>query len=263
MTVTLAISLYCAAWFLLLRSLRSGRAKGRREILIIAAAALVVQAISLYQNIYTPRGIDVSFFRILPLFSWVLALMVLVSSLRKPLHNLFIIILPFCVLTLLAELYFGTQSLTPLNLSTGVATHVVLSIIAYSIMAMATVQALILAFQDAQIKAKHPTGMIRLLPPLQTMETLFFEMLWVGQITLTLSLVSGAFFVENLFAQHLAHKTVLSVLAWLIYGVLLWGRFKRGWRGHLATRWALSGFVFLILAYFGSKFVLELVLERV
>ena len=79
---------------------------------------------------------------------------------------------------------------------------------------------------------------------------------------LTMAIVSGAMFVEDLFGQHLAHKTVLSVIAWVILGILLWGRWRFGWRGRVAIRWSLGGFFALMLAYFGSKFVLELVLKR-
>jgi ABC-type uncharacterized transport system permease subunit len=87
-------------------------------------------------------------------------------------------------------------------------------------------------------------------------------MLTAGVLFLSVSLISGFMFIENLFAQHLVHKTVLSLLAWLIFSGLLLGRWRYGWRGKTATKWTLSGFVLLVLAYFGSKFVLELVLHR-
>jgi ABC-type uncharacterized transport system permease subunit len=79
---------------------------------------------------------------------------------------------------------------------------------------------------------------------------------------LTISLISGFIFIENLFAQHLVHKTVLSILAWLIFSSLLLGRSLYGWRGQIAIQWTLIGFVSLLLAYFGSKLVLELILHR-
>ena len=94
------------------------------------------------------------------------------------------------------------------------------------------------------------------------MESLLFEMIAAGYILLTLALISGFAFLQNMFAQHLVHKTVLSTLAWLVFGGLLLGRFRYGWRGRTAIIWTLSGFVILILAYFGSKAVLELMLLR-
>ena len=94
------------------------------------------------------------------------------------------------------------------------------------------------------------------------METLLFQMLALGFLLLTLSLLTGFLFLEDMFAQHLVHKTVLSLLAWLLFAVLLLGHWWLGWRGQTAIRWTIAAFVLLMLAYFGSKFVLELILHR-
>ena len=123
-------------------------------------------------------------------------------------------------------------------------------------------QSVLLWIQDRQLHNRHPGGFVRALPPLQVMESLLFQMIALGFVVLTLSLFSGVLFLENVFAQHLVHKTVLSILSWLMFGVLLWGRWRRGWRGKTAIRWTLGGFFSLMLAYFGTKFVLELILHR-
>jgi len=94
------------------------------------------------------------------------------------------------------------------------------------------------------------------------MEHFLFQLIAAGFALLTLALFTGLIFVQNLFAQHLVHKTVLSLLAWLVFAVLLWGRWRFGWRGRTAIRWTLGGFASLMLAYFGSKLVLELILGR-
>ena len=94
------------------------------------------------------------------------------------------------------------------------------------------------------------------------METLLFQMIGAGFILLSVTLFSGFLFLQDLFAQHVAHKTVLSLIAWCVFAMLLWGRWRFGWRGQTAIRWTLSGFVFLVLAFFGSKLVLELILQR-
>lgn len=101
---------------------------------------------------------------------------------------------------------------------------------------------------------------MRILPPLQTMESLLFGLIITGFTLLTLALVSGLLFVDNFFAQHLVHKTVFSIVAWLVYGILLWGHFRWGWRGKTATLWTLGGFTLLMLAFWGTKFVLEVIL---
>jgi ABC-type uncharacterized transport system permease subunit len=102
---------------------------------------------------------------------------------------------------------------------------------------------------------------VRALPPLQTMESLLFEMIAVGFVLLSLALLSGFSFLEDMFAQRQVHKTVLSIIAWFVFGTLLWGRYRFGWRGQKALIWTLSGFVVLMLAYFGSKVVIELILS--
>ena len=94
------------------------------------------------------------------------------------------------------------------------------------------------------------------------MEGMMFGAINIGFIGLTLALFSGLIFVDNLFAQHLAHKTILSLLSWAVFGTLALGRWRLGWRGRTALRWVLGGFVILALAYFGSKIVLELLLDR-
>jgi ABC-type uncharacterized transport system permease subunit len=103
---------------------------------------------------------------------------------------------------------------------------------------------------------------LRILPPLTQLETLLFRTLSAGFVLLSFALLSGVLFVQDLFAQHLMHKTVLSALAWLVFGVLLLGRFLLGWRGRRAVRLTLGAMSLLLLAFFGSKFVLELVLQR-
>lgn len=138
--------------------------------------------------------------------------------------------------------------------------HILLSILAYGILTIAAFQATLLAIQDYQLKHKHPTRFIRTFPPLQTMERLLFQFLLSGEILLTVALVSGFIYLDNMFAQNVAHKTLLSCLAWVVFGILLWGRYFRGWRGSNAIRWTLAGFLLLMLAYFGSKLVREFVL---
>lgn len=100
------------------------------------------------------------------------------------------------------------------------------------------------------------------LPALDTLEALLFYLIKIGLAVLTVSLVTGLVYVDDLFGQHLAHKTILSIFAWLVFALLLWGRWKRGWRGRVAVRMTLAGIALLLLSYFGSKLVLEIILDR-
>ncbi len=225
------------------------------------ALALCAHGVGAYQQIVLPGGYHFGLFKILSVFFWVTNFLILASSIRKPLHNLLLITLPISVITLLGSLYIGDkQPAMPHKLTLEVVGHILLSILAYSTMIIATVQALLLSYQDYKIRNKHPTGLAKLLPPLQTMERLLFELLWIGQILLTLVIITGALHIQNLAEQHLHHKIVFTIIAWVIYAILLGGRYFLGWRGNIATRWTLSGFACLFLAYLGTKLVLEIIL---
>lgn len=232
------------------------------HLFIAIAVTLLLHATGIYGISAKPDGIQLSFFTASSQIFWVINCIVLLSSMKKALHNLFIILLPCSALAILGTVLNQSQSAV-LHLNYQLASHVVLSIFAYSLLTIATLQALVLSYQNRHLKSKSNLQYLRYLPPLQTMEALLFEFVLVGEILLTLSIVSGFIFLENIFAQHLVHKTVFSIAAWLVYGFLLIGKYKLGWRGNTAIRWTLSGFVFLMLAYFGSKLVLELILHRV
>lgn len=255
-----ALGLYFGAWILLIRSLRRRVPVTSNLLTGLVAAAVIIHGVSVYQHIVAPAGFHLSLFNMGSLFFWTINLLVLFSGLKKPLHNLFVFLLPLTVLVLLLSFQELTEVAPRQHIAPGVVAHILLSVLAYSCLTMAAFQALLLAFQNYQLRHKHPTGWVKLLPPLQTMEALLFQLLWTGQILLTLAIASGVFYVDDLFAQHLAHKTVFSLMAWCAYAALLWGHYRWGWRGNAAIRWTLMGFAPLVLAYFGSKIVLELIL---
>ncbi len=140
--------------------------------------------------------------------------------------------------------------------------HVITSLLAWSLFAIASVQAILLWIQDKHLHNRQPGGFIKALPPLQTMESLLFELIVAGMILLTISLASGFLYLHDMFAQHLVHKTILSTIAWILFAILIWGRYRYGWRGQIALRWTLIGVFVLGLAYFGSKAVVELIIQR-
>ena len=184
------------------------------------------------------------------------------ASLFEPVENLGIPVFMLAALSIALLLVNPEQHLLTGTASWQLEAHILTSLLAYSILGLAVIQSILLAVQDRHLHNRQPGGFIRALPPLQVMESLLFQMIATGYALLTLALVTGILFLEDIFAQHLVHKTVLSIIAWLVFGILLWGRWRFGWRGRVAIRWTIGGFVFLMLAYFGSKFVLELVLNR-
>ena len=230
-------------------------------LLLLGLAALLCQAYSLSQELLTPAGLALDFFNAASLISAAVTALTLLACLRIPVENLLIFLYPLGALTTLLAVLVPHGTIETINEQPGILAHILLSILAYGLLTIAVVQALLLLVQDHQLKHKHPSGLIRNFPPLQTMESLLFGFLWGGWSLLSLSLISGWLFVDNLFAQHLAHKTILSCFAWVVFGVLLWGRHQLGWRGHKAIRWTLVGFCLLMLAYFGSKLVKEFILH--
>ena len=227
-----------------------------------AAAAVSLHALVLYQGLVTNTGLNLGFFNALSLVMWVIVVLLLLAALTKPVENLGVFVMPFAAVAVVLAMSYPSDRFLPEEAGFGLKFHIMLAIIAYSLLAIAAVQSLVLAFQNRQLRRKHPGGIIRALPPLQTMETLLFQMIALGFFLLSLAIVSGMMFVEDLFAQHVAHKTLLSILAWFIFGILLWGRAQFGWRGRVAIRWTLGGFFSLLLAFFGTKLVLELILNR-
>lgn len=143
-----------------------------------------------------------------------------------------------------------------------IALHVALSIFAAGLLTLAAAQAVALAVFDRLLHRPDQLTRALRMPPMQSAEDWLFQLIAAGFFVLSLALLSGLIFVDDLFAQHLAHKTALSILAWAIFGALLLGRRRWGWRGRRAVRWALSGYAAFLLAYFGSKLVLEQLLGR-
>jgi ABC-type uncharacterized transport system permease subunit len=237
--------------------------KTRPIILIAGAIALGLHAHLLYQSIIVGNGLDFGFFNAVSLVGWLVAFIVFVTSLLRPLENLLIILFPIAALAILLELFIPGERILNESLSSGLRIHILLSICAYSLLMISAVQALMLALQEKLIKTKRAALIMNALPPLQVMESLLIQIIVIGFFILSLSLASGVMFINDLFAQHLVHKTILSFLAWFIYGILLWGRWSAGWRGKRIIRWTLGGFTALLLAYFGSKLVLEVILQRV
>ena len=234
----------------------------RGGVLALGLLAVVLHAGALLPELLTTRGLNLGFFNASSLVALLTAGLLLLTALRKPVENLGIALLPIAAASLALTLSHQPQPFVEKSLSWQIETHILLSVLAYSILGLAAFQALLLAIQNHQLHNHRPGGFVRALPPLQTMETLLFQMIGTGFILLSLSLLTGVLFLEDIFAQHLMHKTVLSLIAWAVFAGLLLGRKRHGWRGRKAIRWTLTGFVFLMLAYFGSKLVLELLLGK-
>ena len=142
--------------------------------------------------------------------------------------------------------------------------HLSLGMLAYSLFTIAALQALLMTLLERRLRGHAVAGPLASLSPLLTMESVLFKLIAVGFVLLTLTLITGAVFSESIFQQAMKfnHKTLFALISWLIFAALLAGRTLYGWRGRKALRWTLSGFSALLLAYVGSRFVLEVVLSR-
>ncbi len=264
-TSSLSIILYLTCGVLLLLKLNSHAAVvslSRFQLLLPALIAVLLHGWVVYHGLLTPQGLDVGFFSVLSLVGCLVALLLVTASFSQPIESLGIFVFPVAALMLLLRLFNPEGYYLVHQLGPGLDFHILTSILAYSMLSIAAVQAILLYIQDTHLHNKHPGGFIRALPPLETMETLLFQMIGLGFLVLSISLLSGLPYIDNLLEQRLVHKTVLSVVAWLTFGVLLFGRWRFGWRGRTAIRFTISGFIMLMLAYFGSKFVIELILQR-
>ncbi|MDP2227874.1 MAG: cytochrome c biogenesis protein CcsA, partial [Moraxellaceae bacterium] len=210
---------------------------------------------------YQPEGLNLGLFAMVSLVGWLIAALAIGMSLYRPVVSITLGAFPLAIIGLLLG-QFGQSTFTPVtSLTRGAESHILLSILAYSVLSIAAAQAVLLAVQDRQLR-QHRRGLLHALPPLQTMESLLFGMIGTGFVLLTLAIISGLLTLDNLFAQHLAHKTVLTLAAWCVFAVLLGGRHFGGWRGATAIRFTLWGFGLLLLGFYGSKIVLELILQR-
>ena len=233
----------------------------KRLLVLLGALALLLHGASLFMQMFDSGGLVLDFFKAASLIAAAVILLTLLACARIPVENLLLLLFPLGFLTVLLAQFMPSGTTQVIAEAPGILAHILLSITAYGLLTIAVLQSLLLLLQDHQLKHKHPSGLIKNFPPLQTMESLLFGFLWGGWLLLSLSLLSGALFINDLFAQHLAHKTILSCFAWVVFGVLLWGRHQLGWRGHKAIRWTLVGFCLLMLAYFGSKLVREFILH--
>jgi len=260
-----AICLYTVSGLLLAMRLWRGvesTPAAKTGILTLGLGAVILHAALLYNGILTQGGLNLGIFNAASLIGWLMALLLLIAATRQPVENLGIVLLPLAALTLGLDRFFASEHLVHTANPWELDAHILISVVAYSLLSIAALQAILLAIQDHHLRNRHPGGFIRALPPLQTMEILLFRMIGIGFVMLSLALLSGIIFLKDIFAQHLAHKTILSIVAWLVFAVLLWGRQRYGWRGRIAIRYTLSGFILLMLAYFGTKLVFELVLHR-
>jgi len=248
----IAAACYAAAAWRALRKAQ-GDVLAQRGLIPLA---LILHATALLQQTTAEGALLIGVGAAASLLAWLSALMLWVFCLREPLQALGVVHYPFTALCALGPAVFGNPgNPIPLN-DWRLGVHIVLSLLSAGLLTLAAIHALGIFILDRILHRPDNIALARRLPPLQTMEKLLFQLIFVGFFLLSLTLCSGLLIIPDLHGEHLA-QLILTASAWLIYGVLLWGRLRYGWRGRTAIRWALSGYATLVAAYFGSKLVLE------
>ncbi|MDQ3287976.1 MAG: cytochrome c biogenesis protein CcsA [Pseudomonadota bacterium] len=259
--VLIAAASYLAAAGLLVAGVRRNDQAGRsRGWLAPAIGAAVLHASVHLLASRGAGGADLHFFAALSLVGLGMALLTTAVGASGRMAALGVVVFPLAAVTLLGYRLYG--HVPALNLDWRLLLHAWLALLAYATLAIAALLAIMSWLQERALRQRQFHAWLRALPPLVELETLLFRTVAVGFILLSAALLTGVLFVEDLLAQHLVHKTVLSALSWLAFAALLIGRWRLGWRGSVAVRWTLVAMAFLLLAVFGSKFVLELVLQR-
>jgi ABC-type uncharacterized transport system permease subunit len=230
------------------------------------AAILVPLALHgwlLYAGIFS-RELRFGFAQALSVMMFLGVALYWIESLFYDLEGMQPLVLPLAALAApLPALFPGIASSGAYAAATQFRLHLALAMIAYSLFVIALLHAALMAVLERRLHQRG-SGFFANLPPLLTLEQLLFRVISAAFVFLTLTLVTGIAFSESIFgrAMHADHKTVFALLSWITFGLLLAGRLLYGWRGRTALRWTLSGFVMLLLAYVGSRFVLEVVLHR-
>ena len=225
---------------------------------------LAIHTFLLEQSMFGGNGLRLGLGDAVSAILWLTVLIYWVGSFFYRLEGLQALVMPLAALGVILPALFPSLRALP-NTESGVFRfHLLIAMLSYSFFTIASLHVLLMALVERRLHGAALPSPLQKLPPLLTMETLLFRIIWAGFVLLTLTLASGVIFTEELFgrAARLNHKTVFGVISWIIFAALLTGRHAYGWRGRIAVRWTLAGFLMLVLAYIGSKFVLEVILGR-
>ncbi|AOM00202.1 MULTISPECIES: cytochrome c biogenesis protein CcsA [Cobetia] len=227
----------------------------------LALVAVACHAVIVWLTISHGGELHLGLFESASLVSWAISLLLILASMLKPVIAGGAALFPVAAICVLGVMNLPSAN-TENPLSAGLIAHILTSVAALAFFSISAMQAGLLSLQQHALKKRHTRGIVQVLPALTSMERALFELIWAGMILLSVSILSGMIYLDNLFAQHLAHKTVLSFGAWVIFAVLLFGHHVLGWRGQRAARWTLGGCLVLALAFFGTKFALQVVFSH-
>lgn len=236
----------------------------------MTAAAWLMHAAALWLDMFAPGTVRIGFAQMLSAALWLSVAAYWIENRNFALDGLRRLVMPSAAMVAVLPVVFAGSVLPLHDRAPAFGWHIAIAILAYSTFTIAAFHAVLMALQESRLHARRPqvgwlASAIDQLPALLTMEKLLFRLIWIGFILLTLTVLSGVVFSEQLFGRVINwdHKTIFTLLSWILFAALLAGRRWRGWRGKTALRFTLAGFATLALAYVGSRFVFEVVLHRV
>jgi ABC-type uncharacterized transport system permease subunit len=226
--------------------------------------ALIVHGFALASSIATPQGLDISLVNAISVVAALCVLVAWSTGFLRSLPGSAAIFLPIAAVAALLPAVLTDPHRFAYAGQSWATVHIAIALLAYACLLVAAIIALLMNGLERRLHRGLDTSDAHATPPLLTLERYVFRLVGAGFLLLTLTLASGALFSEQVFGKPFTftHKSVFSILAWLTFGALLAGRWRFGWRGRQAAKWIVAGSVLLVLAYLGSKFVLEVVLNR-
>jgi len=228
------------------------------KIALLTLFPLACHGWLLHLSIDTELGQNLSIVNIFSMTFWLVSILIIISSLKRKLGILVMVMLPITGMSLLVSQSIGQQYLIDAS-SPGYLIHILISITAISVISLAAIQSIFVNILDGRLK-QHPAPSVKGLPALQDMENFLYILVWTGFILLTLSIITAALFMTGTGAEIPLHKPLLAIASWLVFATFLIGRHRKGWRGRTAVHWTMSGFILLFLSYFGTRTVLEFIL---
>jgi ABC-type uncharacterized transport system permease subunit len=236
--------------------------RGIEHAVLLAPFALHTWLLS--GSLFSDAGLYLGVGNALSLILWLTVLIYGLGSLFYRLDGLHALVLPAAAIAMILPAVFPASHALANTETIAFKAHLLIAMLAYSLFTIASLHVMLMAIIERRLHAGTLPTALQNMPPLLTLETLLFRIIAAGFVLLTLTIASGVLFSEELFGKpaRFSHKTVFGVLSWLIFAALLGGRWFYGWRGRTAVRWTLAGFLTLVLAYIGSKFVLEVILGR-
>ncbi|MBP1038962.1 inner membrane protein YpjD [Serratia fonticola] len=257
-----ALMAYLLSLGLIIPSLLRKNSAYRRLALVSAVVALVCHAIALQQRIFdVSAGQNLSLLNIGSIVGLIICSVMTYVASRDRGWFLLPIVYSFAMINLAFASFLPGEFITHLEASPELMVHIGLALFSYSTLIIATLYALQLAWLDYLLKHKKLSFSADM-PPLMSIERKMFHITQIGVVLLTLTPCTGLLYMDNLFSKENVHKAVLSIMAWFVYIVLLWGHYHEGWRGRRVVWFSFAGSFLLTMAYFGSRLLQELMMVR-